>query len=70
MTDRDIRKLVEDVANIVALKTIQPIEKRLTTIEARMCTEKEYGARVWKIVGVCFSIPSFIIAVFNLVSSL
>jgi len=67
MTQKEVREMVEDVANLTALQIVRPIEIRLASLETKICckegSKKESLELKWKIIGFLLAIPGGIAAV-------
>lgn len=67
MVDREIRELIEDVANLVAIQVARPIETRLTILETKIqcgsTSAERQTTRRWKLVGLILGVPGWIAAV-------
>ena len=60
------REVIEDIANLTAMRMAAPIEKRLTAIEVQLKMSRDATAAGistrWKIVGLFLAIPGWLAA--------
>jgi len=64
----NIREMIEDIANLVSIQMIRPLENRITVLETKLLAKQSRNVLFWKIVSLCFAIPSFVLAIIELLS--
>ena len=71
--DSELREIVEDIVNLATIQMVRPIEKRLVVIETKLSEKRKRKEKhenlVWKVIGVGFAIPSFLIALLALLKN-
>lgn len=74
MVDKSTRTAIEDIANLVSLQIVRPIEQRLTAIETKIqCqgeTKKTSIDAKWKLIGLAISFPGIAAALVKVLESL
>ncbi len=73
MVDNQTRAVIEDIANLVSLQIVRPIEQRLTSIETKIQCQGDAGKMSldikWKIIGLAVSAPGILVAISKLLEA-
>jgi hypothetical protein len=64
------RQMTEDIAELVTIRAVQPINDRLTVLETRLLERRRRDAVAWKVIGFGLAIPSFGLSIITLVKLL